>query len=366
MAEKIVKLKKTELFFRNGLMKWNEISNKREMPWKFEKDPYKIWISEIILQQTRVEQGLDYYNRFIKNYPTIKKLALAKENDVFKLWEGLGYYSRCRNLMSTAQNIVENYQGIFPDHYEDILKLKGVGPYTAAAIASFAYNLPFAVVDGNVIRVLSRFFGIDLPMDSSAGKNYFNSIAQIVLDKKNAAIYNQAIMDFGATVCKPKLALCQNCPLSQSCFSYNKNKVYSFPVKSKSILVKKRKFNYVIATIGDSIYINKRSQKDIWQNLHEFILIETSNHLPIDQIIENETFNTLFGRNVKIEKISNVYQHKLTHQNIEAIFIHIKLKGPILNDTYLLTKLNLVKKLAFPKLISNYMNVNASDFQVKK
>ncbi|MCY7291511.1 MAG: A/G-specific adenine glycosylase, partial [Ferruginibacter sp.] len=195
-------------FFTENLMLWNNKYNRRTMPWKGEKDPYKIWLSEIILQQTRVEQGLEYYNRFLIKYPKVELLAVADENEVFKLWEGLGYYSRCKNLIVSARIIAFNYDGIFPNKYEDILKLKGVGPYTCAAIASFAFNLPHAVVDGNVLRVIARFFGIDTPIDSIKGKKVFNTLAQTLMDTVSPALYNQAIMDFGATICKPQLPLC--------------------------------------------------------------------------------------------------------------------------------------------------------------
>ena len=199
-------------FFTKELLQWNKYDNDRVMPWKYEKDPYKIWISEIILQQTRVSQGLEYYNRFIKRFPKAKSIAIAPEHVVFKLWEGLGYYSRCKNIIESAKYISNELQGNFPSTFNDILKLKGIGTYTASAIASFAYNLPYAVLDGNVFRVLSRYFGIKIPVDTQQGKNYYSSLAYELLDKKSPGIYNQSIMDFGATVCKP-LPLCEICPL---------------------------------------------------------------------------------------------------------------------------------------------------------
>jgi len=197
--------------FAELLIKWNKKENKRVMPWKGEKDPYKIWLSEIILQQTRVEQGLEYYNRFVKVFPEINKLAKAPDKKIFKLWEGLGYYTRCRNLITTARFIVKEKKGVFPQTYEEIISLKGVGPYTAAAISSFAFNLPHAVVDGNVYRVLSRVFGIKKPVDSTEGKKYFNGLANELLSKEQPGIYNQAIMDFGAIICKPSSPLCTAC-----------------------------------------------------------------------------------------------------------------------------------------------------------
>ena len=196
-------------------MEWHTKYNNRKMPWKGVKDPYKIWLSEVILQQTRVDQGMAYYERFVQNYPSIKDLAAAKDEAVFKLWEGLGYYNRCKNLLYTARLITNTYGGKFPSAYEEIIALKGVGPYTAAAIASFAFNKPFAVVDGNVFRVLSRLFAIDSAIDSSIGKQKFTALAQEVLDKENAGLYNQAIMDFGATVCKPINPHCNTCHLQK-------------------------------------------------------------------------------------------------------------------------------------------------------
>ena len=209
--------------FTNKLLQWNKRENIRSMPWKGEKDPYKIWISEIILQQTRVQQGVAYYNRFIKAWPTIKSLAKATEQEVYKLWEGLGYYSRCRNLIASAKYINDELGARFPEKYEDILSLKGIGDYTAAAIASFAFNQPYAVVDGNVFRVLARFFGIKTPVDTTEGKKLFRKLANELIDKKNPGEYNQAIMDFGAVVCKPVLPKCNECPLQKkiSYFSLN-------------------------------------------------------------------------------------------------------------------------------------------------
>jgi A/G-specific adenine glycosylase len=200
-------------YFTKQLLHWNSTQNNRQMPWKGEKDPFKIWLSEIILQQTRVDQGRAYYDRFVSTFPNIKKLASASEKKVFKLWEGLGYYSRCKNLIATARFITKEKQGKFPETYEEILSLKGIGPYTAAAIASFAFNLPHAVVDGNVFRVLSRFFGIDIPVDNSNGKKIFSKLAESLLNSRQPGIYNQAIMDFGAVICKPQNPLCLSCPL---------------------------------------------------------------------------------------------------------------------------------------------------------
>ena len=237
---------KNKAFFTTWLLQWNKYENQRMMPWKNEKDPYKIWISEIILQQTRVQQGMQYYNRFIKTFPTVQCIANAKESQVFKMWEGLGYYSRCRNIITSARYITNELDSKFPVKFNDILQLKGIGNYTASAIASFAYNLPYAVLDGNVFRVLSRFFGIHSAIDSNDGKRIYSLVANELLDKDNPAIYNQAIMDFGAIICKPKLPQCQICPLEQKCVALKNGMVNSLPLKEKIITRKSRWLYYLL------------------------------------------------------------------------------------------------------------------------
>jgi A/G-specific adenine glycosylase len=341
--------------FTRLLMLWNKKYNKRLMPWKGEKDPYKIWVSEIILQQTRVEQGMDYYLRFIKKYPTVKKLAAAADNEVFKIWEGLGYYSRCKNLLAAARFIVETHKGKFPENYKTILELKGVGPYTAAAIASFAYNLPHAVVDGNVNRVLARFFGITTPIDSTNGKQQFNELAMQVLDNNNAGLYNQAIMDFGATLCKPQLPHCAVCIMQSDCRAYAEERVNVLPVKEKKILKKNRWFYYVIAEYGNKFLVRKRTGKDIWQNLHEFILIETITHQNPEQVIESEKFKAIVGKKHTVLKISTNFKQTLTHQFIHAFFIHIKISKLFKPEGMEWIAKDDLKNLAFPKLINAYI-----------
>ncbi len=233
-------------------MLWHRNQNRRSMPWKGEPDPYRIWLSEIILQQTRVEQGTAYYEKFILGFPTIRELALAPEKEVFKYWEGLGYYSRCRNLIATAKKIIEEYNGRFPSSYSEILALPGVGPYTAAAIASFAFSLPFAVVDGNVERVLSRYFGISTPTQSAAGKKLYNAIASDLLDKDHPALYNQAIMDFGATVCKPRNPLCDQCVHSENCQAFQHRWVNKLPIKKSVAPPRKKRWYYIILLVDAS------------------------------------------------------------------------------------------------------------------
>ena len=328
------------------------------MPWKGEKNPYKIWLSEIILQQTKVEQGLSYYLKFIKAYPTIDKLAAAKEDAVFKMWEGLGYYSRCRNLLVTAKNITENYAGVFPKDYESLLSLKGVGPYTAAAIASFAYNLPHAVVDGNVYRVLARYFGINTAIDSIEGIAYFKKLANDLLDKNNASGYNQAIMDFGATICKPKLPFCASCVFKNTCAAFKLNKVDTLPVKETKIIKKKRYFYFVLAKYGNQIYVRKRTEKDIWQNLWEFILIELHTKIEVDIFLKSEKFTELIPSTALLQNYSPFYKQQLTHQTIEGSFIVVQLKKPLAKTNYELVHIKDLQKLAFPRFITNYFEKN--------
>jgi len=343
-------------FFTSTLLLWNKTENKRQMPWKGEKDPYKIWVSEIILQQTRVEQGTDYYNRFIRHFPNVKSLATAPEKKVYKLWEGLGYYTRCRNLIETAKYIHHNLDGTFPEKYEDILSLRGVGNYTASAIASFAFNQPYAVLDGNVFRVLSRFFGVELSINTSEGKSFYRSLSQLLLDKKNPAVYNQTIMDFGAVVCKHALPLCAECVLRKRCFAFRNNKVGELPVNIKVNKQKARFFNYIIAEYKNKFYIHKRIEKDIWQNLYEFILIETKSPAKEEDVFAHEKFVSFFGStNFKIKVISKQSSQKLTHQVIHGQFFYISLSKILKsNETYFWATKEEINLLPFPKLITTY------------
>ena len=349
-------MNREKLYFTKTLLQWNNTVNNRPMPWKGEKDPYKIWLSEIILQQTRVEQGWDYYNRFVKTFPTIDKLANAPENKVFKLWEGLGYYTRCKNLMATAKIITKQYKSKFPDKYDDILNLKGVGPYTAAAIASFAFNLPYAVLDGNVFRVLSRFFGNGTAIDSTEGKKLFITLANELLDRKQPGIYNQALMDFGAVVCKPKLPLCKTCSLNSRCVANLKGIVEMLPVKEKKIAQKSRWFYYVVAEFEEKILIRKRSAGDIWENLYEFILEEQLKAVEIDEFKKLHVFKNLRAKNAfTVEWVSKMYQQKLTHQTISGQFIKIKLKQLPQMEGYQLVSKKKLTTLPFPKFITTYL-----------
>lgn len=343
--------------FTQILMDWHRYQNDREMPWKGEKKPYRIWLSEIILQQTRVEQGMGYYHRFIEQYPTIQDLAKAPDQQVFKLWEGLGYYNRCRNLLYTAREIVHQRNGLFPDTYEALLGLKGVGPYTAAAIASFAYNLPYAVVDGNVFRVLARYMGVDTPTDSTEGKKIFHDLAYQMLDKKEPALYNQAIMDFGATVCKPMSPLCAACPLQNGCAALSTGKVNQLPVKEKTLQRRTRYFNYFILEYRQKIWVQQRTAKDIWQQLFEFYLVETEKQVRWDHsLIQNWLRDQLNIHEPVIGKIAEPLVQRLTHQQIKGQFIHLQLKQKSTSlkggDWKTMTQ---IQELAFPKLITSYL-----------
>ncbi len=348
-------------YFVKKLLDWHTNINTRFLPWKGEKDAYKIWLSEIMLQQTKAEQGLKYYEKFIKEFATIKKLAAASDEKVFKMWEGLGYYSRCKNLLFTARFITKNYNGIFPDNYKNIIALKGIGKYTAAAISSFAFALPYAVVDGNVYRVLSRYFGNATPIDSTEGVQFFAKLAQELLPKTNSAIYNQAIMDIGATVCKPKLAQCNNCPLQKNCVAYTTNQVYNLPVKQKKLVIKQRQFLYLILLHKNKVLVTKRTKKDVWQNLFEFLGIEIEAVTTINKQLVQKQIKLYIG-NVAytINDISATFLQKLTHQTIKATFVTVNVNEAIkLEGSIWVTKLQR-QQLPFAAIVNAYLEKEKS------
>jgi A/G-specific adenine glycosylase len=339
-------------YFTTQLLQWNANDNHRELPWKNETDPYKIWLSEIILQQTRAEQGRPYYEKFILHYPDVKALAAAKDDDVFRDWQGLGYYNRCRNLLAAARTIASEYDGQFPQTYEAILALKGIGPYTAAAIASFAFQLPYAVLDGNVYRVLSRYFGIDTPIDSTEGKQLFQQLVDELLDQKQPAAFNQAIMDFGASVCTPKLPDCDNCPLAKNCIAYKQEMIGLLPVKSKKLIVKERNLHYVVLLWQDEIYIQQRNQKDIWQSLYEFFLIETDADYKLSEHWVSFSQN---GKEISETAFEN--KQMLTHQLIRSTFHLIELYSkPEKGLPGIWIRKDLLKNYPFPKTILSFLN----------
>lgn len=344
--------------FGNILIRWYNI-NKRDLPWRHTRNPYLIWLSEIIMQQTRIEQGLAYYNLFAKKYPDVASLAKAKEDDVLKLWQGLGYYSRARNLHSAAKQIIKDYKGQFPVGYANIRLLKGVGDYTASAIASFAYDEEHAVVDGNVFRLLSRHFGIDTPIDSSAGKNQFQSLAAELIKGHAPAVYNQAIMEFGSRQCKPSNPDCENCPLNISCFAFATKSIVDFPVKKNKTKSRDRFFHYLVINHNNSFYIKKRKEKDIWQGLHDFPLIESEKRIDEPKLISSDELTSLFGKGkIKLESVSIEYKHVLSHQNIIAKFYEITLQQKSFNEAsgeWKKVNHSSVKKYAVPRLIEKYI-----------
>ena len=326
------------------------------MPWKGEKDPYKIWLSEIILQQTRVQQGLGYYNRFVLTFPTIHSLANADEKRVYKLWEGLGYYSRCNNLILTAKHISKELGGKFPDSYDSLLSLRGIGSYTASAIASFAYNLPYAVVDGNVFRVLSRYSGDNTPIDTLMGKRFFSTLAQELLDKKNPGMYNQAIMDFGAVVCKPRNPLCNICPLKKTCIAFQTNQVELLPVKKAALIRKERWMHYLLISYRGKLYVRKRTGKDIWKNLYEFVLMEENGPVKWGGSGGSKKLKPLFpSGKYSITKVSRIYKQQLTHQLINGQFVHIKSPNPPALAGYEPLDQQEMDSLPFPKFITYFL-----------
>lgn len=296
----------------------------RDLPWRETTDPYKIWISEIILQQTRVAQGRDYYFRFIERFPNVKSLAAAEEDEVLKLWQGLGYYTRARNVHTAAKQVMSTFNGIFPSTYSDIITLKGVGDYTAAAISSIAFNESHAVVDGNVFRVIARLFGIELSIHTSEGKKVIKAITQSLLAPEDPGKFNQAIMDFGALICTPAQPRCMECVLQEYCTAFAENRVGELPVNNRKISVKDRYFYYFHIQHNGSTFLQKRSGSDIWKNLFEFPLIETPAPSDFAKLEKTEVFRKLFSG---ISSLSIDHQltikHQLTHQAIHTNFYQV-------------------------------------------
>jgi A/G-specific adenine glycosylase len=343
--------------FTKTIITWYN-KNKRDLPWRNTRNPYFIWLSEIILQQTRVDQGMSYYLSFTKTFPTIKKLATAPEQKVMKLWQGLGYYSRARNLHATAKHIDKNLKGQFPATHDEIIKLKGVGPYTAAAIASIAFDQPHAVVDGNVFRVLARVFGIKTAIDSTEGKKEFYELANELLDKKQPALFNQGMMEFGATWCKPTKPDCGSCIFNSICVAYSKKLVDVLPVKAKTTKVRNRYFNYIVLKHKNTIVIKKRTGKDIWKGLYDFPLIETPKELKEPQLLKSNEWKSLLSKHTyTIHSVSKTYKHVLSHQNIYAKFWEVETKKSLKADPdHLVIDQKGFHKYAIPRLVDIYIN----------
>ena len=339
--------------FSEILINWYR-EHKRELPWRESSDPYLIWISEIILQQTRVVQGYDYFIRFIKRFPDVTSLAEADEDEVMKFWQGLGYYSRARNLHAAARSM----NGVFPKTYPEVLALKGVGEYTAAAICSFAYNMPYAVVDGNVYRVLSRYLGIETPIDSTEGKKLFASLAGEFLDKSRPAVYNQAIMDFGAIQCTPQNPACLFCPLAGSCMALSKSMVAQLPVKQHKTKTTERFLNYIYVRAGACTFINKRTGNDIWKNLFELPLIETASSVTEEELLALPEFIKLFDKEEVpvVRSICRNVKHVLSHRVLYADFYEVVLPEKTKSfSSYLKIKTNELEQYAVPKLIHAFL-----------
>ena len=344
-----------EIFVESEILQAWFQKNQRELPWRQTKDPYLIWISEIILQQTRVAQGLAYYQRFTGRFPTVQNLAEAEQVEVLKYWQGLGYYSRARNLHEAARDIWYRLHGVFPDQYNEVLKLKGIGEYTAAAIVSFAWNQPYPVVDGNVYRVLGRLFAIPTPIDTGKGKKEFGALAASLMPPDSAGAHNQAIMEFGALQCIPQQPDCASCPLVLRCMGYATGNPQQFPVKQNKTKIRDRYLNYFLIVNNTDTYIRRRSGKDIWEGLFEFPLIETISRIDLTDLHREATFHQLFcdiGQPVYTVMADNV-KHVLTHQVLYTTFykVVIQHENPALK-TFLKIPLSSLDDYPFPKLIS--------------
>jgi len=350
-----VNLNAAQKLFRVRLMHWHYHQNTRSLPWKLEKDPYRIWLSEIILQQTRAEQGLPYYLKFIEHYPDVVRLANARDEEVFRLWQGLGYYARCRNLLATARHVAGSLNGEFPRSYEGLLALKGIGAYTAAAIASFAWGLPHAVVDGNVIRVLSRVFGIDVAFDTTQGKKQFSSLADLLLDRQDPAGYNQAIMDHGATVCTPVSPDCPRCPFEAFCIARSRGLIAHLPVRSKKLSLRQRYFQYILFSHEGQLWVRKRTGKDIWQNLYEPFLIESEKPLSAIEMLQTEAWKNL--NLTKKPRFEGVVRQRLTHQQIETNFYSAELaeRPQTLENSGEWVSFDRLKNYAFPRTLVSFL-----------
>lgn len=344
-----------ERWFSNTLIKWY-LQNKRDLPWRNESDPYKIWLSEIILQQTQVAQGLAYYLRFVNRYPRVADLANAPEDEVLKMWQGLGYYSRARNLQASAKHILAAHGGVFPADYASIRALKGVGDYTAAAIASFAWNGPYAVVDGNVYRFLARLFGIGTPIDTSAGKKEFQELANTLLHPKQPGLHNQAVMEFGSQQCRPVNPDCLNCVFNSRCAAHKAGSVAQLPVKAKKTKVRDRYLQYVVAfDKKGQIFLNRRGENDIWQGLYEFFLIETPEAATDQALTQHPAFQALTKNNYSLLHRSASYAHLLSHQRLHACFYVVRLKHT-LSSKVTKTSISTLERFAFPRLIEKFLN----------
>jgi len=339
------------------IINWYEF-NKRDLPWRNTVNPYKIWISEIMLQQTQVVTVIDYYHRFMTSFPTIKDLALADEQEVLNHWQGLGYYSRARNLHQAAKSILNNYNGVFPNSFDKILELKGVGVYTASAIAAFAFNLPKAAVDGNVYRVLSRLYGVYELTNSPKGKKMFQELADQLMDDSKPHIYNQAIIEFGALQCTAKKPKCEDCPLQAQCFAFSNKLQSSLPVKKKKVKLTDRYFYYLYIYNEERFLLQQRGDDDIWRKMFEFPLIEADNKIELVNLINTKAWRSLFV-DVKIEVVDHLITkvHKLSHQNLHIDFVRVKVDKDAMNSlsSFICVDSESSKSYPLPKPIELYL-----------
>ncbi|HMS70236.1 MAG TPA: A/G-specific adenine glycosylase [Saprospiraceae bacterium] len=347
--------------FLGKLYSWHD-SIERYLPWKENADGYQVWVSEIILQQTRVEQGTPYYLRFMQKWPTVSALAAASEDEILKIWEGLGYYSRARNMHAAAKQIVDLHNGQFPKNYEEILALKGIGPYTAAAISSFAFGGKHAVMDGNVMRVITRIYGIDSPIDKPTGRKAIQKEIDRLIDEKNPGRFNQAMMDFGALACKSANPLCQSCNFNEVCIAFKANLVSQLPVKAGKITKKTRYFHYLWLQKGDQIAIKRREKGDIWEGLYELPLIENLNSsLQIEEVIQFfKNMNDAVGDQYFINHSSKLDRHVLTHLYLEATIYKIEGNFELFtnNTPYFFVPIENLDNFAFPKLLLRFLTAN--------
>lgn len=346
-------------YFSNKIAKWY-VNNKRSLPWRDTCDPYSIWLSEVILQQTRVNQGLPYYQQFLRTFPSVTDLANAPEQQVLRLWQGLGYYTRARNLHKCARTVVAEHGGKFPSDFVTLLTLPGIGEYTAAAIASFSFGERVAVVDGNVFRVLSRIFGIETPINSPEGKKIFSALANELISPSDPALHNQAIMEFGAMHCTPKNPNCHECPFRDSCIAYNKALVDVLPVKLKARKTRKRYFFYLVVERNKALLMKQRREKDIWHGLFDFILIEKKSPVKPENLIATHTPLLKEARPVYVSK---PYKHLLTHQTIHCRFIHLQAPGnfSLPEKEFAFYTPEEVAELPKPVLISRFLDEQIRD-----
>ena len=349
--------------FKKTIIKWYN-QNRRELPWRETHNPYFIWISEVILQQTRVAQGLEYYNRFITIFPTIKDLANADIDKVMKVWQGLGYYTRARNLHSSAKQIQSDFNGKMPSTYTELLKIKGLGPYSAGAIASFAYGEAVPAIDGNVYRVLSRIFGVFTSSETSTGKKEFYNLTLELMDKEKPDTFNQALLDFGALQCIPRNPNCETCPFQDICYAYRNNLTNHLPVKGKKLKTRDRYLNYIIIKHQDYTFIQRREAGDIWTSLYEFPLIETDSQVDLKSLIKNPKWGEFFSKEKTIILFeSQPIKHILSHQMLYTKFYIIEVSKPTyyITSNYLRVRIENIQEYSTPRVIDNFLAAEPSE-----